>query len=225
VDWWRYGLAHMRIVVACAAVAVMAAALTASESPATQAHSVHAPALVAAVPRCERRAVATSVARFTFLVDHGRYSDTVPLWLPKPRLPTPAFFSILGRNIRVSRGVEVPAAARRWVARGMRNVELLQIDPRVNEREPANYGFTMAWFASSASVGYLGEGKGVWDCEKRKIAMFVGSERRISAAAATLAESKAVARQEIAGRCGRRPRPIVRLYEQDVALCADVRGG
>jgi len=174
--------------------------------------------------RCERRAVASAVARFTFLVAAGRYSDTAALWLPRRRLPTPGFFAILGRNIRAARGAEVPVAARRWADGGRRHVELLQIDPRVNERESANYGYAMAWFAQAPGSAWLGEGKGVWDCERRRIAMFVGSERS-SAGPPTNApiETEEDARAAVAGRCGRRARHVVRVAEQDVVLCGPVR--
>jgi hypothetical protein len=164
---------------------------------------------------CERRAVAAAVARFTALVEAGRYAETASLWLPKRRLPTPAFFAILGRGIRAERGPDVPAAVRRWVADGGRHLELILVDPRVNERQPANYGLTFAWFANSPGFALLGEGKGVWDCEKRRIAMFVGGERRVV--------SEADAREALSGRCGSRRRPVIRLYGQDVILCGAAR--
>jgi hypothetical protein len=145
----------------------------------------------------------------------------MPLGLRRRRLPTPGFFAILGRNIRADRGADVPAAARRWVGDCRRHVELIQIDARVNEREPANSWFRMARPASSPGFALLGEGKGVWDCERRRIAMFVGSERR--SAAGTTIESEEDARRAISGRCGRRPKPLVRLHGQGVVLCAAPR--
>jgi hypothetical protein len=163
------------------------------------------------------------VAHFIALVDARHYADTTQLWLPRRRIPTPGFFAILGRNIRADRGADVPAAARRWVAG--RHVELIQIDPRVNERQPSNYGFSMAWFASSPGYALLGEGKGVWDCEMRRIAMFVGGETGLVPGTQTRIKTEADARRAITGRCGNRTRPLVRLYGQDVVLCGAPNAG
>ena len=96
-------------------IGVAAAFLVMTAAQAEPANSLRArPRQTATTPLCERRAIADTVAHFTFLVDSGRYGATVPLWLPRRRLPTPAFFAILGRNIRAARGADVPAAVRRW---------------------------------------------------------------------------------------------------------------
>jgi hypothetical protein len=202
----------MRTLIALGVVVVFVSAAQAEPAARQDGRSI------AAAARCERRAVAAAVAHFVALVDAGRYTETTHLWLPRRRIPTPGFFAILGRNIRADRGVDVPAAARRWVGAG-RHVELIQIDPHVNVRQPSDYGFAMAWFASSPGYALLGEGKGVWDCEMGRIAMFVGGEMGFVPGTQTRLKSEADARRAISGRCGKRPRPLVRLYGQDVVLC------
>lgn len=169
---------------------------------------------------CTRAGIATGLMAFAGLVNQRRFGATRLLWLPKRRLPTPAFFGVVAINgdrarIRADRGAQIPAAARSWVADSFPLVEMIHIDARPSRRQPANSGLAIAWvrYPTDGSEGVrLGRGKGVWDCEKRRLAMWYGSE--------TLVADEAEARDLAAGQCRRRrENSTVRRYGQTALLC------
>jgi hypothetical protein len=171
---------------------------------------------------CTRTGMATAVMAFTALLRERRCNDAARLWLPKRRLPTPGFLwvhPIAGGLVRATRGAAIPAAARRWIGTDYTEIEVIQIDTRPAAKRPAASGYSVAWVRSQPgrpdSGVVLGEGKGVWDCEKRRLAMFVGSERS--------AADEATARAEISGRCGRRSRTTLTRYGQRALFCGPVR--
>lgn len=174
---------------------------------------------------CTRGGIGTGLMAFAGLVNQRRFGATRLLWLPKRRLPTPAFFRIVAVNgdrarVRADLGVELPAAARSWVADGLPLVEMIHIDTRPNRRQPANSGIVIAWarFPSDGTEGLrLGRGKGVWDCEKRRIAMWFGSEIPVA--------DEAEARNIAAGQCRhRRGNSTLHRYGQTALLCGLPRG-
>ncbi len=160
---------------------------------------------------------------FLGLLNERRYSDSRRLWLPKRRLPTPGFFyvaSISGRaTIRVEDGAGIPSAVRKWTADGFSLAEMILVDARPNAREPANAGIAIDWIRypdSGEGQVLLGRGKGVWDCERRQLAMWVGSERPV--------EDEAAAREIAAGQCRHRPNnTIIRRFNQRATLCGKPR--
>jgi len=160
---------------------------------------------------------------FLGLLNERRYSDSRRLWLPKRRLPTPGFFyvaSTSGRaTIRAEDGVGIPRAARNWTSDGFSLTEMILVDARPNAREPANSGIAIAWIRypdSGEGQVLLGRGKGVWDCERHRLAMWVGSERPVA--------DEAAAREIAAGQCRRRPNnTAIRRFNQQASLCGKPR--
>jgi hypothetical protein len=168
---------------------------------------------------CTRAGVAEAALAFTALLNEKRFDATRLIWLPKRRVPTPAFFwtSGGGRYLRATRGREIPGVTRRWFARGGTSIEVILVNPRINPREPARTGFAVEWIRRDEAGGSLvrGTGKGGWDCEKRRISMFGGGERPVA--------SVEGAREEAAGHCGRGYRTFHR-YAQTAYLCRLPRG-
>jgi len=160
---------------------------------------------------------------FLGLLNERRYAETQRLWLPKRRLPTPGFFyvaSTSGRaTMRAEEGSAVPGATRRWTADGFSLAEMILVDARPNPKQPANSGIVLAWirYPTSGEEGVLlGRAKGVWDCEKRRLAMWVGSEQLVT--------DEAEARQTAGGQCRRRPNnTTIRRYDQRAVLCGRPR--
>lgn len=172
---------------------------------------------VQALP-CTRPGIATSLMAFLALANERRFADTRLLWLPKRRLPTPGFFAVRMERglIRENFGRDIPDGVARWFRRsGV--AQVLMLDPRVNRAEPANNGYALDWIRlNAAGVLVYGTAKGVWDCEKRRIAMFVGSEQPHFEGD----DPRAVAR----GHCGRRPVSAFVRYGQRALMCALPRG-
>jgi hypothetical protein len=160
---------------------------------------------------------------FLGLLNERRYVDSRRLWLPKRRLPTPGFFyvaSTSGRaTIRAEEGAGIPRAARSWTADGFSLAAMILVDARPNTQEPANSGLAIAWIRypdSGQDPVLLGRGKGVWDCEKRRLAMWVGSEGTVA--------DEAAAREIAAGQCRRRPNnAVIRRFNQQALLCGKPR--
>ena len=170
-----------------------------------------------AVP-CTRAGIATSLMAFFALANERRFSATRELWLPKRRLPTPGFFAVRMERglVREHLGRDVPDGVRRWF-RGSGVAEVLMVDPRVNRAEPPNNGYAVDWIRpNAAGVLVYGTAKGVWDCEKRRIAMFIGSEQPHFEGD----DPRAVAR----GHCGRRPVSAFVRFGQRALMCALPRG-
>jgi hypothetical protein len=177
---------------------------------------------VAAVERapCTRAGIAQSVLAFVGLVHEGRYAATPRLWVPK-RLPTPAFFRIVrGRSIRAEQPRELAAATRTWRADRFQELEVVVINPYVARKPGQSSGYGVAWTRTDRADGSLrfGKGKGVWDCETRRIAQFFGQE--ISIGADELAGELSLA---LSNYCGRRGSRHFRRYGQTAALCNPVR--
>jgi hypothetical protein len=160
--------------------------------------------------------MATSVMAFVALVRDHRFAGTRLVWLPKRRLPTPAFFGVAGVT-RADRGRELPGAVARWVRDGRTLLEVIKIDPRVDRKRPARSGYAVNWIRSRADGSdiVLGTGKGVWDCQKRRLAMFYGSERVVA--------DEVAAREAVAGQCRQRAQFAFARYGQDAVLCGPFR--
>ena len=162
---------------------------------------------------------------FAGLVNERRFADTRRLWLPRRRVPTPAFFgvpSVAGDRptVRARDGAGLPAATRAWTADGLRLVEVVLIDARPSRRRPAESGVAIAWIrypGDGAGGVRLGRGKAVFDCERRRLAMWYGGELSVAdeAAARELAENQCRTR---AGNT------TLRRYGQQGVLCGFPRG-
>ena len=128
-------------------------------------------------------------------------------------------FQVAPRPVRAEEGSAVPGATRRWTADGFSFAEMILVDARPNLKQPANSGIVLAWIrypTSGEESVLLGRGKGVWDCEKRRLAMWVGSEQS--------AADEAEARQVAGGQCRRRPNnTTIRRYSQRALLCGRPR--
>jgi hypothetical protein len=229
VDWrsvskGRSGSGRARFVVALAATTVVAGGLF---EPLSQSTPDPSPVDVAAARRlpCTRAGIGTALMAFAGLVNEQRFGATRLVWLPRKRLPTPAFFgvpSIAGNRpeIRARRGAELAAATQAWVADGFRLVEVIHIDARPSRREPAGSGAAIAWVRSTGDPAdgvLLGRGKGVFDCEKQRVAMWYGGERQVA--------DETSARELAGGQCRTRPRnTTLRRYGQTAVLCGLPRG-
>jgi hypothetical protein len=169
--------------------------------------------------RCTREGVATSLMAYFGLLEERRFGATRLLWLPRPRLPYAYVVYVVanGRLLRTRRGAELPAVSERWMSAGGPLTEVVGVDVRINRRQPRNNGYAVWWIRKSddGSELVLGSGKGVWDCERRRIGRLVGSERA--------AESEEAARREPAGHCGRRGSTVFSRYGQTAALCRAAR--
>jgi hypothetical protein len=165
---------------------------------------------------CTRAGIAQSVIAFVGLVHGGRYAATPRLWVPK-RLPTPAFFRIVrGRPIRAERPGELPAATQTWRADRFQELSVSVLNPYVSRKPRTSSGYGVAWTRTDPGDGSIrfGKGKGVWDCETRRIAQFFGQEVTITAD--ELARETALALRSYCGRRGSRP---FTRYGQTAALC------
>lgn len=168
---------------------------------------------------CTREGVATSVMAFFGLLEEGRFGSTRLLWLPRPRLSY-AYIAYVGANgqlLRARRSAEMPALSQRWMSAGGALTEVIAVDVRINRSRPLNNGYSVWWIRKTkdGSELVLGSGKGVWDCERRRIGRLVGSERAF--------ESEEAARREADGHCGRRGSRTFSRYGQIAALCGPVR--
>ena len=171
---------------------------------------------------CSRAAIARSVVDFIALVDARRFDRVERLWLPRRRLATPGFFN-LGtgpRTFRATLGADVPRAARPdGSISGLPRLRLVLLDPRPAPEEPARSGYSLIWirFANDSESVTLGRAKGVWDCPRRRIAMFVGSERPFATKTAALAS--------LGRPCGARGLVPYARAGQRLVLCGAPRAG
>lgn len=170
----------------------------------------------ASAPSCTRTGIASSVLAYVDAVADRRFARAKSLWLPRRRLPTPGFFWLEtgGTHITARVGAGLPAAFERWVGADG-ELRAILLDPRPSPRKPASSGFTLEWFRTASATPLLGTAKGVFDCEKSRVAMFVGSERPV--------ENEAAATEAVAGTCGRRGGSSFSRYGQAVRLCGPVR--
>jgi hypothetical protein len=174
---------------------------------------------------CTRVGIGTALMAFAGLVNERRFGETRLLWLPKKRLPTPAFFgvpAIAGNRpvVRARDGTELAAATRSWVADEFPLVEVVLVDARPSRRKPAGSGAAIAWirYSSDPADGVrLGRGKGVFDCEKQRLAMWYGGEQHLT--------DEESARDLAGNQCRRRrTNTTLRRYGQRAVLCGFPRG-